>query len=262
MEQSSNASLPRDPAPALQRGLALLRLLDQDGPQSLERLVQVTGWPKSSVHRLLQSLELNQAVHRDPQSRRYIAVLRLVHDHPQTHELRRQAQPIMARLAEQTGHTVELYSWRSAAGQLVMDLRCEPDDKQVAVRARVGSHRELSELDATAQIVQAFSLPRSRWHRRQWVWNQGERRQLSRNEVCDHVQHVHKQRYAIDLNVNSHGVRRYAVPLFNADEQLAAVLALAQVCSPNDVKPDVNLARAVREAGEHLTRLTQSFSSP
>jgi hypothetical protein len=53
-----------DPAPALGRGLRLLRLLDGQ-PWRLEDLVRATALPRSSLARLLDSLAANGCVRRD-----------------------------------------------------------------------------------------------------------------------------------------------------------------------------------------------------
>lgn len=67
-----------DPAPALGRGIAILRHLEQQGSCSLEQLARHFRWPKASLLRLTESLRQAGVLTRDPLSKRYRALVHLV----------------------------------------------------------------------------------------------------------------------------------------------------------------------------------------
>ena len=67
-----------DPAPALGRGIAILRHLEQEGSCSLEQLARHFRWPKASLLRLTESLRQAGVVVRDPLTKRYRALVQLV----------------------------------------------------------------------------------------------------------------------------------------------------------------------------------------
>jgi len=240
-----------DPAPALTRGLDLLKRLDVDGPATLERLTQVTGWPKSSVARILESLACAQAVQRDPSSRRYRTCLRLVTIAAMDeYTLRQAAAHAMDALCQTPNPTIELYAWQDE--QLTMIDRRESAQAVVSVRARIGWVRDLTEMDALSQVVRAFHgkdfhalAPGG------WVWQQGEKQTLSQGQVDRVVEHVRDTRSGIDLGINEYGVRRYASPLFKQGS-LVGVLGMAQICSPRDTQPAPEMTRVLGAAAQQV----------
>jgi DNA-binding IclR family transcriptional regulator len=249
MELPSISRGATDPAPALGRGLALLRKLVADGPCSLERLAGDTGWPKSSVLRLLTSLEAADVVARDPVTRRFRAIARLVpaerHD-----QLRERWLAVSASIAEDAGHTLELY--RFVGGSLVMTDRHEPEDAAVSVKARIGFQRDLTELDALARIALALGVPRDHWPSDAWRWSAGRRLPLKPAQRSRLVSAAADAGAATDEEPNTHSVRRYAAAVLD-QRKLVAAVALAQVCSPADTGPDPRLEALTRDAATAMT---------
>lgn len=246
--------LKSNPAPALSRGLELLRRLDADGPASLESLTHATAWPKSSVSRILQSLELAGAVRRDPASRLYHPHLKLVAAEPAGRSLIERAGPMMDGLCRETGVTVELYAWRDAG--LTMIDRREPDQAEVCVRARVGHARDLTEIEALSQVARVWKLsdmPDANVlpQRKLWVWNAGQKNRFTAAQLKNALKETRQRKIGIDLDINENGVRRYACPMINASAKPAehqGVLALAQVCPPTALQPDPRLIEALKQA--------------
>ena len=240
-----------DPAPALTRGLGLLRRLGEHGPATLEQLAGATGWPKSSVLRCLQSLTLDGAVRRDPKTRRYEARFRLVRSGPAQPSLIERCGTVMDRLPIDTGHTAELHAWDGS--RLTMIDRREPEGAVVTARARIGYQRNLDEIEAVTQVVLAFVAPSPESKGRLWAWDAGRRRRVGRDELRRVVDGVREHRIGVDLGVNENAVRRYAVPVLDTSQQLVGVLAVAQVCGPADPGP----SRRIRSA---LTRASRSLN--
>lgn len=247
-------TLTSNPAPALSRGLELLRRLGAEGPASLESLAHATAWPKSSVSRILKSLELAGAVRRDPVTRHYHPQLYLVPAEPVGRSLIERAGPVMDELCRDTGVTVELYAWRDAG--LTMIDRREPDQAEVCVRARVGHARDLTEIEALSQVARVWNLsemPDANVlpQHKLWVWNAGQKTRLTAAHLKITLEETRQRKIGIDLDINENGVRRYACPMTNASAKPAehqGVLALAQVCPPNALQPDPRLINTLQQA--------------
>jgi len=239
-----------DPAPALGRGLKLLNLLHLKGACSLEQLVLESRWPKSSVLRLLQSLVVAGAVARDPQTLAYRVVLRLVAVDSVDLRLKEHCAAGMAMLCERSGHTVELHHF-NARGLEMID-RQEPDQAMVRVVARVGWRRSMDEIDALTQVACAFG-DRYEPLKPTWYWRNGRQHRVTAAGVRRVLVRVCRERCAVDLGINAHGVRRYAAPVVGPDRKLLAIVAVAQVCSPRALRPDPAIIQAVRQTAVHLS---------
>src|SRR4051812_28853893 len=150
-----------DPAPALGRGLHILRLLDGRPGSTLEDLVRATAWPRSSLARLLASLERNGAVSRaDGRGWRATALLAPTADAGALDAWRR-APAALARL----GVRGELYAF-AADGPVLMATE-EPQDWTMRSAVQPGWHADPAELLAPVQLWWAHAAdvpPRRGWH--------------------------------------------------------------------------------------------------
>lgn len=234
-------------APALRRGLGLLRRLAADGPSSLEDLVRRSGWPKTSCLRLLAALEEEECVRRDPVSKRYAAACRLqpiVDEDP----LRRR-DAVLEQLAQDTGSTAEWWQLEHDLGIVLRDRR-EPVSVEAQVMARIGFIRPIHELEAVTRAALA-AFPR-RWPRKAWAWRDGQQTALDVAVIRALLGEVAAGAVACDEQPNSNGVRRYALPVADG------VLALAQVCGPQAREPDPDLIAALRHAAGCLDQTQQA----
>jgi DNA-binding IclR family transcriptional regulator len=242
-----------DPSPALTRGLLLLQTLGAQGPLSLEKLAKQSGWPKSSVFRLLSSLESFGAVERDATDRRYRAALRLVPFAPVAEDVRARALNVMRDLGQRAGHTVELFAFNE--GQLTMIDRCEPDDREVAVRARIGWRPDPAEAFALTIAPLAWAPEEAApFKPSYWMWKMIERLTLNAGAVRKLVESVRADGIAVCSYANGHGVRRYAVPIRNISGNLWGVLAIAAVPAPVQGVEHERLKRLALSAAELLNR--------
>lgn len=237
-------SQPRiDPAPALTRGLRLLGILDREGSLTLDQLYAATRWPKSSILRLLESLEAVGAVQRESSGKRYRAIMRLVLGSSMQDHFYSSCLPHITRLSSEVRQTVEFYLYEN--GRLTMKDRYVPEEAEVQVRARIGWSQKSGEWDALNQLVLAFD-PKANV-RPAFYWNsKGEKTSVTARKVSAMVKEVRKEGLAVDPGVNRNSVQRYAAPFFSADGRLLAVLAIARFCRPGDAGIDRKLERQLR----------------
>lgn len=232
--------IPKDPAPALSRGLELIELLSVEGQASLEQLAKAAGWPKSSILRYLQALAGAGVVRQDERSKAWqlLKVLRSLpaEESDRFGSYRRR----LAGLAGETGHCAELYSVSGRSIELID--RADPDVGEVSLNARIGFVRDLGELEATVLIYSAFSdFPVSGM--RFWRWQGGEKVAVSARERDRAIAQARRTRHARDFEFNSNGIRRYAAPVLR-NGHLVGILAIAQRQTPraNAEEPTIRSA--------------------
>ncbi|WP_200761363.1 helix-turn-helix domain-containing protein [Poriferisphaera corsica] len=241
-----------DPAPALTRGLKIIHILANDGMCTLGQLAETTGWPKSSVLRLLRSLEMGGYVEREEGGRRYRGLVKLQTVNGDVAALKRLAAGAMQKLCKAAGHTVELHHFRH--GRVSLIERIEPLDTEVTVRMRIGYEREVEEIDALMQVVAAHELGIHFLNNQQsWVWADGKQVEISKEKAAGLIEQADINGYGIDSGYNYGGVMRIAVPIYRLDQSLIAVLAIAQVCHPTMRNLDQAMIRSLKRIGNQLS---------
>ncbi len=239
-----------DPAPALTRGLALLRHLNREGACSLDRLARTSGWPKASVLRLMRSLESSGAAARDPASKRWRTLVRLVAGDTREAVLRRRCGEAAAWLCQTAAQTAEIYAF--AERGLEMVDRAEPEDVEVSVRARIGCVRSWHGVDAVVQLGLAFGDPRPTATRPSRARGNG-RLTLTKSELEALLAAARARRIAADPYANANGVRRFAAPLMDASDRLIGVIALAVAgAEAADHANDARFTRLVAAAEKRI----------
>ena len=215
----------KQPAPALNRGIELLQILEQEGHVRLESLAGRTAWPKSSVLRCLQSLQACGMGRRSSETKAYLALQRLVPMHEHFPEDLKPAAARLTDLAEHFGFVVELFV--AQRGSLVMIDRAEPSNGMNRVRIRIGATRKSMELDALFAMQLAFGddpFPEEPL----WQWAETGQRTTVDAETAHHFVNRAKERGLLsDRGFNDNGVRRHAMAI-RVDRGLVGVLALVQ----------------------------------
>lgn len=140
---------------ALVRGLNVLKRLAAEPGLTLEQLVRKTGYPKTSLFRILQALTGEQMITRDRRGSYHPRVRLQFLSDPSFEDVLRQA---MQSLAATTGQTVEWYQTQKEGMRLL--VRELPCDTEIGVQARVGFIRPWNEeLDAVLCVGLAFLKP-------------------------------------------------------------------------------------------------------
>jgi DNA-binding IclR family transcriptional regulator len=185
--------------------------------------VRLSGWPKTTVLRLLGALEALEAVERDPMDKRYRALLRLVPVSQADGDPLEGLRPALSALASELGHTVELFRWQNG-GHLMID-RCQPDAAPIAVRARVGRRRDGSEADSLNQLAAALADDPPQPH---WLWQGGVRADLSAADWSAALAQASCTGSASDIDVNSHGIKRVAIAIRDGQGHYVGACAIAR----------------------------------
>jgi DNA-binding IclR family transcriptional regulator len=237
----------KSPAPALARGLSVLRLLADVGPLSLDEAAKRTEIPKASALRLLRTLENEGLVARGDGS--YAATARLVPLSGTPQVFDRAVEDALARLASATRRTAEWYV--PAREALVLVKRAEPPGAELRVAARVGFQRHWKgELDAVAAVgIAAFRKGRGTFGGHWTYVRDGVRGEMSARSAGERVRRAERDGYVVDRVLNPNGVRRMACAVVGRDG--SGVLALAGHFAPakeGDSEHDLEVMLA--EAGK------------
>src|SRR5512136_1393356 len=97
---------------AVERALAILLCFSRNTPElTLTQIAERVGLNKSTVHRLLATLDHNRFIQRDPSTGAYrpgIRLMQFTYLMLEQNDLRRYAMPFMHHLWEQVRETVDL----------------------------------------------------------------------------------------------------------------------------------------------------------
>lgn len=112
---------------AVERAVALLfRVAEQPGGVSLRQLAEEVGCSKSTVHRLLATLERLEVVERDAALRQYRLGprLRALRQEAPPPDLRALAEPLLVALRDAVGETASLHVLDGAAHVVAAQAEC------------------------------------------------------------------------------------------------------------------------------------------
>lgn len=211
-------------APALNRGLALLAVLAEEGPMTLEAAAARLRLPKASVFRLLGTLQSIGLI-RKTADKRYEALWALQPLHDPRELFRERVAKRMPALCERTGCTVEWYEAVADGMKLVAQVNPE---SELRVQAKPGFLRAWSlEFEAVARLGHAFAETAPAVENTRMYVENGVLKSISRKEARQMLETARRDQSAVDLAYNTNGVRRLAVAAFE-DGQFRGVLALAE----------------------------------
>lgn len=197
------------PAPALSRGLVILKLLEQEGSLNLETIKKLTNIPKASLLRLLKTLEDYGCVHRDLSTKKFEARLQLTPLKTENNQFSNARAEVLNDLSEALDSTSEWYEMDGNV--LVLRHRNEPELLTLNVTERVGFRIEKN--DKLSPIAQAARKSKKLAPSRAELFNDKAElfeRTLSFSQEPDHV-----------------GVSRLAIAINDHQNKLLAVLGLA-----------------------------------
>ncbi|ALG12321.1 IclR family transcriptional regulator [Kibdelosporangium phytohabitans] len=211
---------------SLDRALTLLDGL-AEGPRTLDQLAEVIGVHKSTVLRLLRTLESHRFVQRD--GVRYYrlgtALFDLAHRSLEDRDVRRSVEAALRDLNAQTGHTVHLASYED--GEVVYIDKFE-SRHQVRMYSRIGKRAALH-CTAVAKILVA-ALPDER--RREIAKGityekKTENTIITPEAYLTELATVAARGYAVDNSEHEDFIHCIAAPIRGARGEVLAAMSLS-----------------------------------
>jgi DNA-binding IclR family transcriptional regulator len=237
------------PAPALEYGIRAIQALEDIGEMSLEDLTRKTAVPRSTLLRVLATMEELGMVARDNDNRKFTAVMRLVPTDDHEEQNLRILRKTMENLCDAVKQTIEWYE-ATSEDALTITHRCEPTgDREVRISAKVGFTRSCNEeFEAVARVACSGQFCPVKFEGRWQYDNDGNKQIFTVEEVEILLRAVKMEGAAIDYSYNSNGVRRCASGVFDQDGDPVGILAIAESFYPG----------ADREWGQKFTVLRDS----
>jgi DNA-binding IclR family transcriptional regulator len=213
------------------------------------RIVEATGIPKASAHRLLRELADLSVLAFDPDTRNYrggILLARLGADVDLDYDLRRVARPHLEALQRETGHVATLGLRNGDEGVYVDKI--EPNDLRIRLHSEIGKAFPLHSTGMGKVLLAYASTEDIR---------RISKRQLeayTRNTITDgkalrkELEHVREQGYAFDREEITRGLMCVAAPIHDAHGALAGAMS----CTfPSYVAEERNIDAEVEAVVRH-----------
>ncbi|WP_413112547.1 helix-turn-helix domain-containing protein [Thaumasiovibrio sp. DFM-14] len=218
-------------APACARGFWLLQCLSTaDEPLSLEQLYQLSGIPKATISRLLETLSQLEIIYRHS-DKRYESLLQLNPVNGTGASFEERIRVEMTALSKQRGYAVEWYEL-SAKG-LVLQATVSPILER-KVWAKEGFIRNWQgEIDAVYRVGCAFADGDVIDNETAWYYGDHGNRIIADWKVeLEKINSLNVSNGFADIHFNENGVRRSAVAVH--DKSLfKGVLAIAECWTPS-----------------------------
>ncbi|MCI8610229.1 MAG: IclR family transcriptional regulator [Firmicutes bacterium] len=248
----------KNPIQVADRLFQVLETLAKNDPLTLGELQQIIPLNKTTLHRLLASLAYMGYVKQDGVTGKYAPSLKLatLANHMIQHiDILELIRPHMKRLCEETGetvHFVQLEGWEAVYIAKEESLR-----NTVRMVSRIGSRIPLY-CSAVGKALLAHMEP----SQVEILWQQSEVRPLTPHTITDYallcqtLNQVRKQGYAVDNEENELGVRCVAVSLQMAQTlDTPASAALANPLSQYAISVSGPVSRMTEERTSHIASL-------
>lgn len=233
---------------AVERALDILLCFTRDGDLSLTEIAEQIGLHKSTVHRLLTTLEEKGFLIRNKATEKYRLGIRIwelsthlpAFDEPATLLL-----PIMERLRDRFGETVSLYL-RDGTER----VRIQAVQSQQAIRrvAQIGARLPLS-VGASSKVLAAYAPPevqRALLEGAEWPVT------VDRNVYVEQLKEVTRSGYATSLEEREPGAAAVAVPIVGRSGTVVAALSLSGPVSRLSQETLIDYAPVLSEAAGEM----------
>lgn len=236
---------------AVERALDILLCFADAAELSLTEIAGKVGLHKSTVHRLLASLEGKGFVLRDPASEKYRLGFRIWElsanlsqdDDPEVALL-----PEMERLRDLLGETISLY-----VRDGLERIRVQAVQSNQAIRrvAPVGARLPLY-VGASSKVLVAFGGPEVEAQVLDSApWPGEDERASFLKQLAD----VRREGYAISIEEREAGAAAVAVPIFNRSQKLAAALAVSGPANRLTAEKMREHAPLLKEVAERMGKM-------
>lgn len=231
---------------SVDRALTLVGLLAA-GPRTLDELAAATDVHKSTVLRLLRTLQAHRFVQRDD-ARHYrlgTALFDLAHQSLEDRDVRRAVEPALRELNEQTGHTVHLASYED--GEVVYIDKFD-SRHQVRMYSRIGARAPLH-CTAVAKVLLA-ALPQPR---RAHVTSTLDYRRMTANTITSPEAYsaelavVADRGWALDDREHEDFIHCVAAPIRDVRGEVAAAVSVSVPVVLTDLDGLLALVPRLRE---------------
>ena len=247
---------PTDVVQSVDRALILLDLLTKaPGSMTLGDLSQTANLPKSTTHRLLQTLIQHNLVHQDEETGKFspgLKVFEMAYRVLNRMELRTEALPVMERLNRETNFTVHLAILSD--GEVVYIEKKEAD-RPIRMYSAVGK-RVPAHCTALGKVLLAHLTQEKL---RRVVENKGLPRYTDNtittwSELLDHLGTVRTQGYALDDGEHEEMIRCVAAPVRDHRGKVVGAISLTGTINHMSLEDAQHFSALVVRSAEEISR--------
>jgi IclR family KDG regulon transcriptional repressor len=244
----------------LERALAILDFFRDHPVAGVTEIARALQLHKSTVHRLLASLERAGYVVQDPQTEQYrlgLKVLDLAQSLLPYLNVQAQAEPVMQRLMAETGETVHL-------GVLIdfeaVCLESVVSPRPVAI-TRMAGKRTKAHVSSMGKVLLAFQEPDviERFLDVKGLPQLTPRTITDPDVFRQHLAVVRRQGYALNDEEEEIGIRCVAAPVFNHRGHVVAALSVA---APSPRLEGARLAEIVQQTMRAAQEVSRALGAP
>ena len=216
----------------------------------MTELSEQVGLHKSTVHRMLATLEEKGFVERDALTERYQLGIKLWELSANLAPATDQStlwQKELVRLRDQLGETVSIYV---RAGVERIRIQSVQSNEPVRRVAPVGAKFPLY-AGASSKILIAYALPEEQeeiWSHPTWQFRTG-----SIDTYQHELSEVLEQGYAVSFEERESGVSAVAAPIFNREGLITAALAVSGPASRLTIERLTEIAPIVQGAAKRMS---------
>ncbi|GMK45801.1 IclR family transcriptional regulator [Paenibacillus glycanilyticus] len=208
---------------AVERALDILLCFTEGSDLAMSEIAEKVGLHKSTVHRMLATLEDRGFVERDPSSERYHLGMRMWELSAHLSSSDDQSviwQPEMERLRDRLGETVSIYV---RDGSERVRIQAVQSNQPVRRVAPVGARLPLY-AGASSKVLIAYS---DRFVQEQIFGDPAWLLAIDLDQYKQQLEEIAQQGYATSFEEREPGVAALAAPIFNRHGQVAAALSVS-----------------------------------
>lgn len=205
----------KNPIQVAEKLFQVIELLAENGPMGIIEMSNSLGYHKSTIHRLVTSLQYMGYIRQDEESLKYSLSLKILEIGSKILEQTNIASlihPALKQLSEQTGETVHLV--RREGTEAVYIDKVESKGSSIRMVSRVGSRIPLYCSGVGKALLAELNNEEIRE-----IWDASEIRPLtpktivSFDKLMERIESVRREGYSTDDEENEEGVRCIAVSL-------------------------------------------------
>lgn len=248
---------------AVERALDILLCFSGKTPElTMTQIAEQVGLYKSTVHRLLATLEKRRFVQRDPDTGTYrlgIRLLQMVYLTLEHNDLRQLATPFLLHLWEQQQETIDL---AVLDGRDVIYLDVIESPRQVKLAAAIGQ-RLPAHSTASGKAILAF-MPEERVRR---ILKDGMT-QFTQHTLCslealfENLRHIREQGFALSMEEYEEGINAVAAPVLDLNDQPIAAVAVAGPSYRFNLEQMIEIAPLVMATARNISQEIEMTASP
>lgn len=217
-----------DPIRAVDRALNVLLCFSRDTPAlTMTQIAESVGLNKSTVHRLLATLESRRFLERDPETGVYklgIRMLQMAYLTLEGNDLRKVATPYLQRLCKQFGETVNL-AVLDDTDVLFLDVNESP--QRVKLAASIGQRLPAFSTASGKAILAYLPVEEVRHILAKGMPQHTPYTITSPEKYFENLAQIRQQGYAISTQEYEEGINVISAPIFDEGDRPIGSISIA-----------------------------------